>query len=316
MRRPVFALLAAGLSFATAAAAQSPPAPTATAPAPASTAPAPTSDPAPPAAPAPEAPPPAPEAPAPTSAPPPPPYIRSLQKGQELLAAGRYIEAAHELAGALRITMSDYRIPREWSVHIAGVLQQARSHIGVLYVAAEAGTEVTVDGTDIGKAPIYGEILLAPGKHRVLSRGELCLGSVDFDIPAGESRNVKVPCVTSPVWRTPALVAGAVGAGLGLLTGGVTLAVSEGRRSEIDALVRDSRFTGFVEPWIRDQAESKERERVDLLNASITSFLIGGGLLAATTAVLFGVQRRRPDAPPPLVGATLGVGQAGLWMRW
>jgi hypothetical protein len=275
-----------------------------------------------PAQPAPSAQPAAPvlPAPSPVPAPPlaakPPPYILSLQKGQQLMAAGRYVEASHELASALRGSMADQAAPPGVAYHIAGVLQQARSRIAIIRIEADAERQITVDGTGIGEAPIVGEILLAPGKHRVIARGPLCLGTVDADVAAGETRFLEVPCVTAPRWRTPALIGGLVGAVAGLAAGGIALGVSEDKHKALDRFGGEARDRGFAEPWMTGLVETLERERVDWLNASITGFLIGGGLLAATTAVFFGVKRHRPDEPPPLVGVTVGVGQAGLWMRW
>lgn len=212
--------------------------------------------------------------------------------------------------------MSDPGAPQGLSLHIAGVLQQARSHIGVLYVAADTGKEILVDGYAIGPAPILGEVLLAPGKHRVIARGDICLGTADVDLAAGQAQRVKVPCRVAPTWRTPVLITGGIAAALAIGVGAATLAVSDANRDHVNRLAGEARTWGFVDPWMEQQAVEAERRRVDLLNASITSFLIGGGLLAAGTAVFFGVKRHRPAEPAPLVGATLGVGQAGLWMRW
>ena len=206
--------------------------------------------------------------------------------------------------------------PQEMVLHIAGALQVARSRIGVLYISADSERRVSVDGTLIGEAPITGEVLVMPGKHRVIARGDLCLGFTDVELAAGDVRRVKVPCKTAPVWRTPALITGAALSVVGIIVGGVTLSVSEDRRKEIDRRVQDVRDIGYVEPAARTSLNGTERERVDLLNASITSFLVGGTLLAATTGVFFGIKRRRPDEPAPLVGMSVGVGQAGLWMRW
>lgn len=339
-------LLAAGLLLAASAPAQTPPphAPSAQPPSPG----APTAQP--PSAPpgqAPSAQPPAPQAPSgqapsaqppaaqapsgqapsgqplPPPAPPPaagagrtPSHSPAFEKGQQLLEAGRYVEAAHTLADALREAMADPATPREVPYYIAGELQKARAHIGILYVAADSGREISVDGVSVGHAPILGEILLAPGKHRVVARGEICLGKEDFELKPGEARRVKVGCSTAPRWRTPLLVTGlsagviGIGVGIGLFT------AASGKATEIDAYVQESRRLGYVDPYSASLVAEKERSRVDLLNASITSFVIGGSLLAGTAAVFFGVKRRRPDEPPPLVGASIGAGQAGLWMRW
>lgn len=299
------ALFAAGLLFAGAAPAQSPPVPAAPPPA-EDTAPSASASAAPEGLPPPAPPPVAPL----------PHYVRTFHKGQGLLEAGRHIEAAYELATALRDAMADPGVQRDLPLQISTVLQLARSRIGVLYVKADEGLEVKVDGVAVGAAPVLGEVLVTPGKHRIIARGELCLGTTDVDVLAGETRTVKVPCSTAPVWRTPALIIGLSTAAVGLAVGGITLSVSEDRRKEIDRYVEDARSGGYVPPWMANQVAGMERNRVDLLNMSITSFLIGGALLAGTTGVFFGVKRRRPDEPAPLVGATVGVGQAGLWMRW
>lgn len=242
--------------------------------------------------------------------------MRSYSRGQQLLAAGRYIEAAHALADALRGAMGDPTAPREAPYYISGVLQQARAHIGVLYVAADKGRDVTVDGVSVGQAPIIGEILLAPGKHRVVARGDVCLGTSDFEIKAGESRRLKVGCPSAPAWRAPSLVTGLSGGLLALTVGVATAVAAEGKNGEIAQNVQQAQVVGYAEPGLAENVRRAESARVDLFNASITSFLIGGSLLAATTAVFFGVKPRRPDEPAPLVGASVGAGQAGLWMRW
>jgi hypothetical protein len=252
----------------------------------------------------------------PAEGPPPLPHMLSFQRGRELLQAGRPVEAARELGDALQRAVAAAPRDRQLHAQIDEALRQARSRIGVLYVSADKGRDILVDGTSIGEAPILGEILLAPGKHRVLARGDLCLGTADVDLRVGEVRGVQVPCKSAPSWRTPALVTGLVASVVGIGLGVVTLAIAEGRRNEVNQIAADARTFGYVEPSAVDRAAGVERERVDFLNTSITSFLIGGGLLAATTAVFFAVPRRRPAEPPPLVGATVGVGQAGLWMRW
>lgn len=247
---------------------------------------------------------------------PPPAYLASLAKGQKLLEAGRHLEAAHELATALRGAMSDGLAPRELPYYVASLLQQARSKIGVLTISSDKDREIEVDGIAVGKSPIVGEILLAPGQHRVLSRGDICLGKVDFDIKAGEARRIKVPCSQAPAWRIPSMVIGAVGTGLSLSVATILLATSEGRAGQINSAVQTARAQGYVEPWSLSTVQEAERSRVDLLNTSITAFLVSGALLAATATVSFAVKPRRPDEPAPLVGLSAGPGHAGVWMRW
>jgi hypothetical protein len=237
----------------------------------------------------------------------------SFDKGQKLFDAGRHIESAYELANALRGAMGDPRAPAGLSMHIYSVLNKARSHIGVLHIVTDAKLAVSVDGTDVGSAPILGEILLAPGKHRVIVRGDVCLGSRDLELKAGETSSAKVPCVVAPTWRTPALITGAASSVFTLVIGSVLVYAADEKSKEIDAQVSDMRSIGYVDPFVRDYVNEQEKNRVDLLNAGISCLIAGGALLGATAGVFFGVKRHRPPEPPPL---SLGVGGYGLWMRW
>ncbi|MEZ4310877.1 MAG: hypothetical protein R3F14_22775 [Polyangiaceae bacterium] len=296
----------------TAAAPQAPPASTAAAPQ-APPGPAPESDPASAAElaedrePVPsEAPPPGPEA----------PFVAVLVQAEAWRREGRYPEAARDLTVALQTAMYDARVPRGLVARMDADLREARSHVGGLSVTTSAGLAIRIDGASMGTSPMPGELLLVTGKHRVIVDGPACLGTADVEIKAGDSRNVTVECAVDPVWRKPSVIVGASLSGATLLVASVMLGISEQRRGTIAGFSQQANGSGFVESGLRDAAIGVERERVDLLNGSITAFLVGGGLLAATGAVFFAVKPKKPEEPAPLAGFSVGPAGGQMWMRW
>jgi hypothetical protein len=267
----------------------------------------------------PSQPPAAPPPPVSTAAPsaaPLPRYMLDLDRGEQLLRRGDYLGAAHALATARAGVEGAPSAPPGVLAKIRGLQSIARSLIGALRIFTLEGGSIEVDGHPFGPAPIAGEVLVAPGKHRIVVRGRQCLGTKNIGVRAGEAAAVHVPCTVGPAWRQPLLVSSLVVGALALGAGVVWLTVSEEKAAAIDTRVQSARIAGWVDYWVFDEMKALDRERVGSLNASITAFLIAGGSAFASGVLMFGVAPQRQEEPARTWGVNVGPGSAGLWMRW
>jgi hypothetical protein len=119
-------------------------------------------------------------------------------------------------------------------------LDEVLKRIGVITLTAvPSGTELTLDGASLGKAPLPDSVFVDSGQHTLEGRAEGYLPSrVTFDVAAGTAKAMQLSLVPEPPPRrsvVPGAVIGGV-AGVALATGIGLVAVAAQKRSTAQGL--------------------------------------------------------------------------------
>lgn len=250
--------------------------------------------------------------------PPPPtnPHDAAVAEALRQLALGDYAAAARIFRQELYMATADKNVQPAFISYVGEQYQKAREHVAVISINATRGAEVKLDNRPLGLAPIYDEEIVSPGKHRIRAEGKNCLGVADVTAVMGQYHAVKVACETKFAWRNPAMITGGILSVLAVGVGIGTLVTAEANREGLNDLREEARSYVFVETSVEFRARETETRRVDLLNASVTSFLIGGSLSLLSVGLLVFVKPQKPAEPPPLVGFSAGPGFGTFAVRF
>lgn len=253
------------------------------------------------------------------SAPPPQPsnpHDAAVAEALRQVALGDHAAAARILRQELYLANYDKNVQPAFISYVGEQYQKLREKVAIVSINATRGAEVKLGNTPLGLSPIYDEQIVNPGKYRVRAEGKNCLGIADFTAVAGQSETVKVSCETIFAWRNPVAITGGILSVLAIGVGIGTLVTAEANREGLNDLREEARSYGFVDTSIEFRARETEQRRVDLLNASVTSFLIGGSLGLLSGGLFIFVKPQKPSEPPPLVGFSAGLGFGTFAVRF
>jgi len=127
-------------------------------------------------------------------------YDVALNLGQVELNLEMYRDAAEHLSYGLRYLPAKEKPELEGKASRG--LKFARQRVGALQISVETGATVLVDGTEVGTAPLDGDVFVTPGEHFLTAR-------VPNRSPAQETVTAKAGETLSValVFSGPALVA-------------------------------------------------------------------------------------------------------------
>jgi hypothetical protein len=249
--------------------------------------------------------------------------------GQAELKVGQHLSAAEHLAFFLKEAQS---VPEEDRRKAGEMLDEARRHVGTLHIQVDrAGAEILVDGASMGRAPLDGEVFVAPGQRVIEARLDgfraareertvaagapvrlsLKLGTVDVE------RSPPPAAPTAPVERRSGAPEG--GPNMGILIGGaaasvvgIGLGAGFAIGSNAKAACRDDTTADLI--TVRQPCENA---RADFANVSLASF-VAGGVLALGTAGYYLLTRRSSRKAAVPVAAFVGPSGGGVLMttRW
>jgi hypothetical protein len=102
-------------------------------------------------------------------------------------------------------------------------------------VTNAAAADVFIDGTNVGRAPLSGDIYVSPGKHTVHARNGIATGHLQIDVKKGAVKSISLTILPpekiieippKPGASAVALYGIGVGAAGALLIGGLALAIT------------------------------------------------------------------------------------------
>lgn len=255
--------------------------------------------------------------------------------GRAELALGKHCAAVEHLGIYLT---EEKNIAGDDEKKARAELAQAKARVGALRVDVAAGAAVSVDGTQAGTAPLPEDLCVESGRHKIEARSGALVASRDVDVGTGAPTRVKLDLAapaTTPApggllehgqWsRQPDAAGGrpsgartAVLAG-GLALGGAAVAAGAGLVIAAEVLKGQARSTR-AEIEGNDCASHADRcTRVNGLwhqhetfgNAGV-GLLIGGGVVAAASALVFTVTRPKEGPSRTTIAPSVGPGNAGL----
>jgi hypothetical protein len=228
----------------------------------------------------------------------------------------RFAEAIARLTFGLS-GAPDGKIAAKERAEIDGILKEARASTGLLFITAPAGSDVLVDGDQVGKTPLADGIPVDPGKHKVEVRSGATGETKSTDVAAGAKVTldftpakppppktvvVKEEGVFTPQVRTAAVIGGGALALAGIVAGGVSLGFSFTKADELSK--------AQIDPYGQAAAKSAAQVKSDAQNVALWCF-VGGGAAAVATGVFYLVTRPRVKAPPPPVQGSFFVTPEG-----
>lgn len=239
--------------------------------------------------------------------------------GKASFKTGHFAEAIQRLEVYLKDAPAAKVSAKERS-EAEGMIREARAKTGTIVLLAPDGSDVLVDGEDIGKTPLGAPVPLDPGKHKIEVRqgtkGETkeadvaagAMVTLDFTPPKAPPPKtviVKEEGVFTPQVRTAAVIGGGALALGGLAAGGVMLGLSFAKA--------DEKKKAELDPFGFDQAKAASQAQADAMNAALWCF-VGGGAAAVGTGVFYLVTRPRVKAPVE-AGAVVGPQGGSIWIH-
>lgn len=270
-----------------------------------------------------------------------------FKEGVELLKQGKQAEAKEKFLQSLALyrgapvlmnlvltEATDHpdaalRYLREWMAHPGAppakvesakreILPVLEAKTGRVDIEANPGEPITMDGKQVGTAPMASTFDVMPGRHTIGCRKR----TVEVLIPAGKTVTVELAdaAPTSPVPKTESgnwLLPGTL-AGLGVI--GVSLgAVGSGLASGSDTLTRE-RSVGA--PCATDvngaacRAVSDAADRTSVQSSlALTGWILGGGFLTAAVIATLAIEpwKERTVARVRLIPAPMGAALTGTF---
>lgn len=249
---------------------------------------------------------------------------------------GRYRDAAEHLAFFLREQPPTGS--RDDRKRTQALFDEARAKVGAVSLTVSVpGAVVSVDGREIGPAPLPAEVYVDPGTRTfVASHGSYKDAQQIVQATAGGALKVTLTleALTGPGpqppggqvppapggARMPVVITGAALGGAGVVLGAVFAGLSSARASDAatkhDAILKAGPTAACgPTPSADCQAfESAGRARVTFANASAWSFIAGGAVGAATVIYALAAPRA-PKASGIRVAPTLAAGGGGVVLQ-
>lgn len=242
--------------------------------------------------------------------------------GKAAYKTGHYAEAIQRLSFYLR-EAPPKKVSAKARKEAETMLQDAKSKTGEITITAPEGSNVLIDGEEIGNTPLAEPIVVDPGQRKVEvrrgSQGEtktadITAGSkvtLDFTPkPSGPPKTVIVEVkeegLLTPQTRTAVVITGGALAVGGLAAGGISLGVGFAKGSE--------RQTATADPFGRETAKAASQTEADAKSVAIWCF-VGGGVAAVGTTVFYLVTRPRVRTPPVQAGAAVTSNGGVVWAR-
>lgn len=125
-----------------------------------------------------------------------------LNLGQSELRSRHYAEAGNHLQQFLREYTS--ASPEEKATAQKGIAE-AKKKAGFVVIGVDAvGADVSIDGTTVGKSPIYDPVFVKPGKHTVFAALQGKSSAVAFEAKVGTASTATLTLgIPGPVAPTP-----------------------------------------------------------------------------------------------------------------
>ncbi len=232
-----------------------------------------------------------------------------VELGLALVRAGRYVEAARNLALVLALGAIELRPADD----VRDALKEAKKHIGTLAIYVnERDVVLNVDGDHVAHWPFYKEVYVAPGEHNVkvtkygfwMSQQNVTVGEgqekemlialqqrvssrfIGFETPVNVNMNMQPgKAAEHPTWPTKLMIVSGVGVGLG--TGALAMGLVLASKAKDDQ---------SATTWTGVAAGGGA-----LLGLSLTGLIIGAAGIAS-----------RPDPPPVMITPTVGRENRGV----
>jgi tetratricopeptide (TPR) repeat protein len=124
--------------------------------------------------------------------------------GQAHMALGEFVEAIQAYEEFMR--QGGLEIDAARRSELQGQLEQLRRNTALVAIhVSQAGATVSVDGKEIGKAPVPGNQVLSVGQHRISARAEDgASASQELTVAGGDFRQVTLTLVAQPLAQGPA----------------------------------------------------------------------------------------------------------------
>lgn len=255
--------------------------------------------------------------------------------GRTELALGKHCAAVEHLTIYLT---EEKNIAGDDEKRARAELTQARARAGALRVDVAAGAAVSVDGTRVGTAPLPEDLCVEPGRRKIEARSGALVASREVDVGTGEPTRVRLdlaaPATPPPpadslehgqwVRQPDAAGGGPSGARTVFLVGGLALggaAVGVGAGLVIAAEVvkgqaRSTRNSIVDDDCVKYAAECAAGNELWHRHAAFgntgVGLLIGGGVVAAASVVVFTVTRPKEGQARTTIAPSVGPGNAGL----
>jgi tetratricopeptide (TPR) repeat protein len=127
--------------------------------------------------------------------------------GQTHMALGEFVEAIQAYEEFLKQGGSEIDAARRSDLQ--GQLEHLRRNTARLAIlVSQVGATVSVDGKEIGKAPLSGEVALSVGQHRISARAEDgASASEEVNVAGGDFRKLTLTLVAPALAQAPTLEA-------------------------------------------------------------------------------------------------------------
>lgn len=214
--------------------------------------------------------------------------------GKVEASQGQHVEAAGHLDYAFRHAPAGSNAP--WMAGLPELLAEEKNHVVLVHAEASlAGARITINGRDVGTAPLAGDVFVEPGHVvvRATADGHAPAEAV-AEAPPGSRIDAKLklrplPRAKLPVW--PGLVLGGVGlAGIGVGIAGMSAA------GAASADHHDGRARGFRA-------------------MGITGFVVGGAAVVGAVIYVFAPFASSKAAARSTVWLEPSLGPtSGLWL--